>query len=568
MPAASRAIMTLASMGAVSLAFASALFAAEPSPRSHASGKCTENTAVKEYNQALDNALLSYRPLVEALRQFPKGADLHNHLSGAVMPEDYLAMATANGDCFGPIPLSNMYTLDSASGSPKTCKEGFTPLAKAGIRERQKLLESLSMLNYPYPSIKDGHDQFFATFGRFNAVSGDVTKNGQMLTKLLQQAYRDNVSYVETKASFQSDAVKARAKKLREQFPDDASFQNRDNYPAMYEFLFSRGLENLVALASQDISMNVKKAKATLRCGGAGSDPACKVSYAFLSAANRKSDLPLAFTQIAFSFLLASIDPRVVGVDLVGGEDLPDPMKNFDTHMDFFSYFHDRFPKVNIALHAGELTPCFAQPEDLKKHLAKSLTSGAKRIGHGVSFAYLSEPDKSEIASLFKEKNALVEIMFTSNAQILGVAGDEHPFKSYESHGVPIAFSTDDGGVSHEDYTSEWIYGVQKYGLKLEDLKKLARESLQHSFMPGEPLWADFPNGRLAGECANATPGSSTPAAGCRTFLKKSAKARAQWDLEARLSKYEQSFGSKYPELQGMQAKSSKDEKQGGTGPH
>jgi adenosine deaminase len=41
-------------------------------------------------------------------------------------------------------------------------------------------------------------------------------------------------------------------------------------------------------------------------------------------------------------------------------------------------------------------------------------------------------------------KGVLVETNLTSNADILGVSGQDHPFPLYRKFGVPVALSTDD----------------------------------------------------------------------------------------------------------------------------
>ena len=179
--------------------------------------------------------------------------------------------------------------------------------------------------------------------------------------------------------------------------------------------------------------------------------------------------------------------------------------------MQFFSFCHSIFPDVNIALHAGEITPCFVGTENpaFEDHLIGSIDAGAKRIGHGVSFEYLNNGQQAEVADLMKKNNAMVEINFTSNAQILGVTGEEHPFlQYYRKYDVPVSFSTDDEGVSHSNYTAEWLYAIIKYGLNYDDVVKLARSSLQYSFLPGAPLWTDMTKAKAAAPCADRTPGS------------------------------------------------------------
>lgn len=471
------------------------------------------------------------------------------------MPEDYIAMGKADNDCYGPdSTTTGMYTL-AAAGASGVCGDGFKPLVAAGKTDLNNIMRSLSMYQFNYPDIQQGHDQFFSTFGRFSVVSGVPFNTPPMLVKLLRQANSDNVSYVETMTSFQSQAVNTLANLLRQKYPDSSYYLDSANYPVLYNFLLGVGLKDAVTGAQGDISMYVNKTNALLKCGTADRDPACGVSYTFLAAVNRNSalkdgspDLAKIFTQTAFSMLLAATDSRVVGVNLLSGEDAAVSMESFDTQMQFFGYFHKSFPDVNIALHAGELTPCFIGNGNpaLKDHLTGSLKAGAKRIGHGVSFAYLSDKDKAEVTALLKQDNALVEIMFTSNAQILGVAGNAHPFMLYYRSGVPVAFSTDDEGVSYANYTDEWIYGLKKYGLSGEDLQYLGRDSLQHSFIPGAVLWADPLMGIVVSQCAGLKPGIPNPPDPCKSFLAANAKARAQWDYEARLSGFWQSYGNTY----------------------
>jgi hypothetical protein len=353
--------------------------------------------------------------------------------------------------------------------------------------------------------------------------------------------------------SFQSQAINTLTGLLRRKFSDDALYRDRANYPALYDFLLSIGLKDAVAGAQSDITQYVNRTNALLRCGLTDKDPACGVSYAFLASVNRNAtrngsaDLAKIFTQTAFSMLLTATDSRVVGVNLLSGEDADISMQSFATQMQFFSYFHDKLPKANIALHAGEITPCFVGSGNpaLKEHLTGSLKAGAKRIGHGVSFAYLNDDDRAEVAGLMKKNDAVAEIMFTSNAQILGVAGAEHPFNQYRSHGIPTVFSTDDEGVSHADYTSEWVYGFKRYGLKSNDLVRLGRESFQRSFIPGSALWSDLDEGKVVNQCSGITPGTPAPPEPCKSFLGSSAKAAAQWNYETRLARYFKGTGKK-----------------------
>ncbi|MBU4262667.1 MAG: hypothetical protein KKC76_12500 [Proteobacteria bacterium] len=524
-------------------------------------GTCSQpNSAVPEYFDLINKAKPEF---VQMIRRFPKGGDIHNHLSGAIMPEDYIDMGMQESDCYGPAADDpTQYAIKLNNGEPGACGPGDQPLSLLGARDRQKLMQSLSMYQFSYADIQAGHDQFFATFGRFGAVSGADGVKGKMLAKMLQQANTDSVSYVETMMSFQSGAVNTLADRLRQLYPDPSFYTDSRNYPAMFDLLQSVGLQNAVTAAQDDISSQVRQMQETLGCGTPSRDPACGVSCNFLSAANRNAamhgnvDPAKIFAQTVFSFALADRDPRVVGVNLVSGEDLPVSMQNFTTEMQFFSFCHGIFPEVNIALHGGEITPCFvgAGNPALKDHLAGSIQAGAKRLGHGISFEYLNDGQQAEVVNLMKSNDTLVEILFTSNAQILGVTGDGHPFPQYyRKYDIPVALSTDDEGVSHSDYTTEWLYAIIKYGLSYDDVVRLARFSLQYSFLPGDPLWADVAKAKAAAPCAAEEPGRIVAReSACESFLQNSTKARAQWDYEARLADFNRNYGGKFRQYLGQ----------------
>jgi adenosine deaminase len=507
------------------------------------------NTAVAEYTDTIGRAPAG---IVAMLKAFPKGADLHNHLSGSVMPEDYVAMGIADRDCYGKESDHSDWLAIRTRNKDGDCVSDDKPLSSASPMD--PLVRSLSMDHFAYPSIQAGHDHFFATFTRFGAVSGSREGRGKMLARMLAQAETDGVSYVETMVSFQSTNVKEVAK-LLSQYPAEA-FADPGQYPALYDVI-KDGLARLVTAASEDITFYTKVARDTLGCEAAPKTPGCAVALGFLSEVNRNSeiegskkpDYARMFTQTAWSFALANQDDRVVGVNMVSGEDLRISMQAFPVQMKHFAYFHGRFPKAGVALHGGEITPCFVEAGDpaFFDHLAGSILAGARRIGHGVSFAFLDARQKQEVADLMHKGNVLVEVPFTSNAQILGVAGGEHPFTQYfRDFQVPVALSTDDEGVSHADFTSEWVYAYLRYHLTYEEAVRLARLSLQHSFLPGSSLWQGAPGGPTAPDCQQTQAGASvSPESVCGRYLKAHLKANLQWDLEARLTSFRATHGTK-----------------------
>jgi len=136
-----------------------------------------------------------------------------------------------------------------------------------------------------------------------------------------------------------------------------------------------------------------------------------------------------------------------------------------------------------------------------------------------------------------------VEINLTSNEGILGIKGGEHPFPLFRAAHVPVALSTDDEGVSRIDITHEYVRAALDYHLSYADLKQLVRTGMEHSFLPGESLWARPDEFTVAaGACKSESAGNEKPGAACRKLLDASEKAAAQWELERRFRKFEADF--------------------------
>ena len=73
--------------------------------------------------------------------------------------------------------------------------------------------------------------------------------------------------------------------------------------------------------------------------------------------------------------------------------------------------------------------------------------------------------------------------------------------------------------------------------------ERMARQSLEHSFLPGQSLWADtkliF---RTAPACGGDPLGAEQPSASCQQFLQANERARTQWRLETEFTKFEKNF--------------------------
>ena len=446
--------------------------------------------------------------LLAFLREMPKGGDLHNHLAGAIYAESLIDFAAQNGYC-----VDRTTSVLIAPPCDDTC-DRFT--SKPGIScayHDQGLYNSIvdawSMRNRT--SDEPGHDHFFATFDKF--LPAIVNHTGDAIAEAAARAASDHLQYLELLHT--ADGM------LAEQLGGKVGWD--DDFAGLRQKLLAAGMNDVIATTRRQLDGDEAKMRQVLRCGTPQADSGCAVTVRYIYQVLRGLPPQQVFAQILLGFELAQADPRFVGLNLVMPEDWYVPMHDFDLHMKMLDYLHGIYPQVHISLHAGELAMGLVPPEGLAFHIRESMEKGhAERIGHGVSV--MNEHDALGLLREMAQRKVLVEICLTSNDVILGVRGADHPLPAYLRYGVPVALATDDEGVSRSDMTHEYLRAVQTYGLTYADLKRLARQSLEHSFLPGATL-----------------PAACTAAA-CAKLLDSSPRARVQWKLEQAFAEFERKF--------------------------
>ncbi len=468
--------------------------------------------------------------LLPFLRDMPKGGDLHNHLDGAIYAEDLINFAADAGVCVDRTSSRLLAPPCDDSCANYTAK----PLASCAYTDQvlyNQIIDAWSLRNWN-PGNESGHDHFFATFDKFGLASH--THVAEAVATSTNRAGQDHLQYVEYMHTADGGAAAGLAAKV-EWNPDFAK---------MRDALIAAGLKDVAAETSKKLTADDARAREIMKCGTADAMPGCSVTIRYLYQVLRGLPQQIVFTQILLGFELASSDPRFVGLNLVMAEDWYVPIRDFREHMAMLDYLHSVYPKVHIALHAGELAIGLVPPEDLTFHIRSSVERGhAERIGHGVDV--MNETDPIQLLHEMADRNILVEIALTSNDIILGVSGDDHPLPIYMKYGVPVALATDDEGVNRSDMTHEYLRAVETYHLSYTDLKRMARQSLEHSFLPGESLWKDtkfvF---RITSACGGDVIGAAKPSAACEQFLSSSERAREQWNLEARFAEFEKKYES------------------------
>jgi adenosine deaminase len=451
------------------------------------------------------------------LLRMPKGGDLHNHLAGAVYAETFVHEAAAKGLC---VERSTHVFLQQSA----PCQTGQIDSSEA---ERDgdvasSLIDSLSMRDF-VPGQQSAHDHFFDTFGKFDVVSHG--NDSEYVVEAVRRAAEQNESYLELMALGAGVAVS----RLGSETGLDSDFD------MTRQRLLQGGLEKLVADLRQRIHAMEQGRVKELGCDTQPDSTPCKVGVKYILQVLRLSPKEQVFAQTMAGFMLADSDPRVVAVNFVQPEDGLTSMKDYHLHMQMVAYARRIFPKVHVALHAGELASGLVPPEGLRFHIQEAVDlARAERIGHGVDIMY--ETKSYETMRTMRERHIPVEVNLTSNDIILGVKGNDHPFPVYRKYGVPVVLSTDDEGVSRTHLTQEYQRAVLAYGLTYSELKQIARNSLQYSFLPGAGFWRDELYRAPVAACAGGR-----GAAACRTYLEKNEKARLQADLETRFDVFEKS---------------------------
>jgi adenosine deaminase len=461
------------------------------------------------------------------LREMPKGGDLHNHLVGALYAENLIDYAVDDGLC-----VDRTTSILIAPPCDASC-EKYTnkPAVRCAYQDHvlyNSIVDAWSMRNWN-PGDESGHDHFFSTFDKFSLATNNHI--GSSLAEATSRAAADHLQYVE----FMHTADGGQSAQL------GIKLGWNDDFPKMREALLNGGLADIVTATRKQLDEDEAKVHSKLNCGAAGADPGCKVTVRYLYQVLRGLPRQCVFAQILLGFELAKTDPRFVGLNLVMPEDWYIPMHDFDLHMKMLDYLHGIYPKVHISLHAGELAMGLVPPDGLSFHIRESVEHGhAERIGHGVDV--MNENDAVGLLHELAQRNVMVEICLTSNDGILGVSGNEHPLPAYLRYGVPVALATDDEGVSRSDMTHEYLRAAETYRLSYSDLKKMARQSLEHSFLPGASLWADFKAFHAVSSCASDSLGGSKISDVCQKFLDTNERARVQWSLEKEFVGFEKKY--------------------------
>ena len=511
------------------------------------------------------------------LVRMPKGGDLHMHLSGSVYAETFLEEAREDLMCVDPALKSlaaNVGATRPGTTQP-VCGEGRRRVEEAFADQAlyDSLLDWFSMRSFVPSAGVSGHDQFFATFARFDPTNSAGTRHGgEWLDEIVTRAAAQNEQYVEIMhtpdlgraiAAAQAVTWPTEPRVIAAYDQDVTGTSERELAAARKALLATPDFDRALQADEAEFTKILADRREREHCGGAEARPGCDVDVRFLFQVLRANGPALTFAQTLLGFEMVEREadaagpgadgmaaaPRVVGINFVQPEDGRLAMAEYTRQMRMIGYLHGLYPKVHISLHAGELAEGLVPPQGLRFHIRQAIEiAHAERIGHGVDV--MGEDGAEALLQEMAARHVLAEINLTSNDVILGVTGVWHPLPRYRGAGVPVALSTDDEGVSRIDLTHEYVRASLEFHLGYGALKAMARASLEHSFLPGASLWkAPDAFGAMVAVCASPRaadrrPGSADgrPGDACAAYLRANPRAAEQWKMERRLRSFEASL--------------------------
>ena len=404
----------------------------------------------------------------------PKGGDLHHHYSGAIYAEQFLEWVDKENYCVNKTTYriesrKDVVALERAKpAGQRGCLSSSEVFADAGLYA--ELLQRWSTKDfYNHSGQQTPPDRtFFDTFGYFGPVASSNT--GEGLKTLKQRAIAENLSYIETIFELSP-------------FVSNPQFDQQVLTPGMQPAALQAVLASWTQQLEQDASFqkSITAYNDNVNTSSAGIDDA-NFTMRYQAYVLRFLSPSQVFSSMVAGFKAASLNPLVVGVNIVGQESVNVSMRDYSLHMEMFKFLKAKYPNVKLALHAGELALGMVPPEGMAFHIAEAVdVAGANRIGHGMDIAY--ENNALAIMQKMRARDIPVEVNLTSNDYILGIKGQAHPVTLYRKYGVPFVISTDDAGVSRNTLSNEYVLFASQYKTDYAEIKKLSYNSLRYSFL-------------------------------------------------------------------------------------
>jgi adenosine deaminase len=251
--------------------------------------------------------------LREFLKRMPKGADLHNHLDGAVYAETFIRVGGEDGLCVDPVAkgFTKSQPIKSGAEPEPACEAGDVAAATVPKTPRLyvELVDSFSMRGFVPSEGETGHDHFFGTFAKFGGT--DPRHTGDFLHEVTARAAAQNEQYLELMETPTWNRLNTITKDI----------VWREDLKSLRDELLAKGLKEDIPAARAFWDQAEAVRNELGNCGKPDAVPECTVETRYIYQVFRNTPKELVFAQTLFGFELAAADPRIVAINFVGAED-------------------------------------------------------------------------------------------------------------------------------------------------------------------------------------------------------------------------------------------------------
>jgi len=158
----------------------------------------------------------------------------------------------------------------------------------------------------------------------------------------------------------------------------------------------------------------------------------------------------------------------IVGIG-IGGDEAKGPADLFRE-----LYQEAKAAGLRLTAHAGESVG----PESMWA----AINIGAERLGHG-----LAAQHDAELMDVLARKQIVLELCPTSNVRTGCCKSlDGHPLRHYFDCGLMVTLNSDDPPMFGSDLLDEYVLAAEHFGFTLEQMRELAANSIEASFLPAE----------------------------------------------------------------------------------
>ena len=162
--------------------------------------------------------------------------------------------------------------------------------------------------------------------------------------------------------------------------------------------------------------------------------------------------------------------PSIIGIG-IGGDEARGPASLFKDH-----YAEAREAGLRLTAHAGESGGALNGPASIWG----AINIGAERLGH-----CLAAEHDAQLIEVLAEKQIPIELNITSNIRTGCCASfAEHPVRRYFDAGLMVTLNSDDPPMFGSDLLSEYILAQREYGFSLDQMRELAANAVEASFLP------------------------------------------------------------------------------------